>query len=235
MMLRRLMPKAIHILLAVAGFTAGVASALLATSDDAHAVYYAYVTRGYAQKCYYWGPGQGPGQFDPFYGGWYQGHPCWHYDESSWPSYGGLDLSEGNGNDGNQAVYWNHYSSSWGGALFVTFITPIPGSSCTVGVRAVLPSPLAGTFHYKQVNATSGLNNTSWQNWYEYPGSVTGTRYLGTTRTGEPTSCSDGPHLHQSGDVDWWTDIYRNFPSIEPTGPGLRYWWTGYVHYVQIP
>ena len=89
-------------------------------------------------------------------------------------------------------------------------------TACT-GVRVVLTGGLAGAFHYKQMeapNGGAGLFGTTWQNWTYWPGWVQGDRFLGNTKWPQPnTNCpTTGPHLHESGDPDWYTDIYRNFP-----------------------
>jgi hypothetical protein len=127
--------------------------------------------------------------------------------------------------DANQPLWWSHGAANWSNVLHVRF-EQLSGN-CT-GIRVVLQNGLAGRFHYMHIyDFPPGLVNSNWQNWEEYPGWIYGSRRLGKTAPSQPNGCPwEGPHLHQSGNVDWWTDIWRHFPSHVGCG-GTLYCWSG--------
>jgi hypothetical protein len=211
----------IHSLLAIVGLLGGFGFASLAVKD-ASAAGTAYVYTGYLNKCETW-------QYDnwnPSGLAVNQGHYCWHFDELSPNQWNGsIDQHSSSGTgDGNQAVWWIQGGVSYGNVVIVRFDV-IPPGGCT-GVRTVVTNGLAGAFSYLHINETTGLSGTTWQNWSEWPGWVQGDRYLGTTAPEQSNCLWTGPHLHQGGNVDWWTDIWRQQPSHVSCG-GILYCWSG--------
>ncbi len=168
------------------------------------------------------------------------GHPCWHFNEENYPNMAALDLHRNLGwQDANQPVWWRQWGTSWydligpggGGVLFEALPT---WANCT-GVRVTLTNGLAGMFHYLHIDPAAGVHGSTSQEYVTYPSQVIGRKYLGLTKAAEKPNCAWlGPHLHQSGDVAWYTDIYRNYPPIQACGSG-SYCWSTYAFYVLLP
>jgi hypothetical protein len=125
--------------------------------------------------------------------------------------------------DANQDVYWIQAATSQSVTVSVRF--EVLSGTCT-GVRVVLTGGTIGKFHYKHISPASGINNSTWQNWYVWPTSVQGDRWLGRTSSSQPNCPWAGPHLHQSGDVSGPTDIWRRNPTYVDCG-GPLYCWSG--------
>jgi hypothetical protein len=211
-----------HLFLAFVAFAVGL-TAGFAGSKETKAAGNANIYAGYVNKCETW-------QFD----NWNihglpvsQGHYCWHFDESvpnQWNA--AIDQHTGSGpGDADKDVYWIQGGASWNDVVHVRFDLVPPGG-CT-GVRPVLTNGLAGSFSYLHINPTTGLSGTTSQNWSQWPGWIQGDRFLGKT-SGSQSCPFEGPHLHQGGNVDWWTDIWRHHPAYVPCG-GVLYCWSGPV------
>ena len=210
-----------HVVLAVCGMVTGFVLASLAVTET-KAAGTANIYTGYSTTCDTWA-GQ---NWNPHGLSVSQGHGCWHFDELAPNQWNGaLDMHTGSGQgDANQNVWWVQGGIDWSNVVTVRFDV-IPPGGCT-GVRPVLQSGLAGAFSYLHIIPTSGLSGTSWQNWSSWPGWVQGDRFLGTTAPTQSNCAFDGPHLHQGGNVDWWTDIWRQHPSYTNCGHPL-YCWSG--------
>lgn len=214
-----------HSFAALVGLACGVVIAhQFAPSARAAGTAWVYPGNVNAGKCDSWAP---PQNWNPHGLTVNQNHYCWHFDEASpYQWNGATDQHTGSGSaDANQPVYWIHGASTWNEHLNVRF-DKIPGTGCT-GVRVVLTSGLAGSFSYLHVDdIPANVDGSTWQDWYTWPGWVQGQRYLGETAASQQNCPWDGPHLHQGGNVDWWTDIWRQNPALTSCGSGL-YCWSG--------
>ena len=214
---------AAHIFVGNGGLVLGFLMATILTTD-VRAAGTANIYTGYTNKCDSW-------QFDPWNPSALpvsQGHYCYHFDEMSPNQWNGsIDQHTGSGSgDANQNTWWIQGGPNWSNVVTVRFDV-IPPGGCT-GVRAVLVSGLAGSFSYLHIAPTSGLNGTTNQNWTSWPGWIQGDRFLGLTAASQPGCAWYGSHLHQGGNVDWWTDIWRQQPTLVGCG-GVLYCWSGPV------
>lgn len=214
-----------HLLLGALGLSVGFLAAARVTSD-ARAAGTAWIYVGYTGKCDSWAP---PQNWNPHGLAVNQGHYCWHFDEASpnqWNAAIDQHTNSGSG-DANQNVYWIQGGSSWSDVVSVRFDV-IPPGGCT-GVRPILISGWAGAFSYLHINQIpADVPGSTWQNWTQWPGWIQGDRFLGKTAATQPGCVFTGPHLHQGGNVDWWTDIWRQHPAYSSCGTGL-YCWSGPV------
>lgn len=104
------------------GLVIGAALPLVSFSQ-ASATGNANIYAGYVNKCDDWSPPQSWNSSNPSVT--YQGHYCWHFDESSpnqW--FAALDehTSSGSG-DANQSTYWSQGGASWSNVVSVRFET----------------------------------------------------------------------------------------------------------------
>ncbi|MFQ5381728.1 MAG: hypothetical protein ACE5EF_08920 [Dehalococcoidia bacterium] len=216
----------VHLALAAVGFSGGFGLALLG-QQPARAASTANIYAGYVNKCDSWRYDN----WNPWNLPVTQGHYCWHFDEAfpnQW--HGAIDEHTNSGpGDANQNVIWLQTGSSWSDVVTDVLFEELSGS-CT-GVRVTLRGGLAGAFHYLHIDPAPGVDGSTWQNWTSWSGVIQGDRYLGKTSATQPGCPWGGPHLHQSGNVDWWTDIYRRHPPYVDCG-GPLYCWSGPVFQV---
>ena len=228
----------LNLIVVVSGLIVGATLGVFVTRDRAAAAGTTNVYAGYGYKCERWDlPGDNWNAYNPP-GSFVQGHRCWHFDQSNWPSYGALDLDKALGSgDVGGAVWWIQGASTTPATVSVRF-DPLTLTSCT-GVRIVVTnSGAVGAFHYLHIaGMPSGLINSTWQNWTYWPGWTQGDRYLGTV-AGSQNCPYEAGHLHQGGDVAWYSDIWREMPSdslsgsCNPAVDAARCSWSGPVFHV---